>query len=132
MKIADDSELKLLGGTKVSKKGQTTGLKFGLLYSKDLRIKITDARGFPEGKFATFDNCYGIIDEDPTYRFFEDGDSGSGVYVTKNDKPLGIAFASGYLEINGKKEIITAVCRINSFIEECKVTIHNEQMEMEH
>lgn len=130
MEIADDSELEFKGKTKVTKKGQTTGLTNGLLHDY-FCINITDTRRFPEGSFA-FNNCYCIRNEDPRHAFFEEGDSGSGVYVTKNDKPLGIAFALGYREINGKKERITAVCRINSFIEECKVTIHNEQMGMEY
>lgn len=133
MKIADDSELWLEEKTKVRKKGQATGLTNGLLLKNNLyaTINITDTRRFPDGYFV-FNNCYAITDEDPRHTFFKNGDSGSGVYLTDNDKPLGIAFAMGYRVTNGRYENITVVCRINSFIEECKVTIHNEQMRMEY
>lgn len=131
MKIADDNDLGLEEKIQVRKKGQATGLTNGLLLKNNLYVNIVDTRRFPYGNFV-FHNCYAITDEDPRHTFFKNGDSGSGVYLTNNDKPLGIAFAIGYLETNGKYEKITVVCRINSFIEKCKVTIHNEQMRMEY
>lgn len=131
MTIADDNDLGLGKKTRVRKKGQATGLTNGLLLTNNLYINLVDIRRFPYGSLV-FNNCYAITDEDPGAPFSILGDSGSGVYLTGNDKPLGIAFAIGYIEINGKKENITVVCRINSFIEECKVTIHNEQTRMEY
>lgn len=61
---------------------------------------------------SNFSNCYGIEninDDDP---FFLPGDSGSGVYVIKNRKPLlplGIAFAF----MNWQ----TAVCNISNIVD---------------
>lgn len=65
-------------------------------------------------KIYKFYNCYtikNINDDDP---FILEGDSGSGVYVLKNQqptKPLGIAFALT------KSHEISAVCNISKIVE---------------
>lgn len=69
-------------------------------------------------KIVVFHNCYdiqNINDDDP---FFLEGDSGSGVYVIKNKKPiipLGIAFA-----LTDSK---TAVCNISETVDELGLQI---------
>lgn len=61
-----------------------------------------------------FYNCYtikNINDDDP---FFLEGDSGSGVYVLKNEqptKPLGIVFALP------ESHDVSAVCDISKIVE---------------
>lgn len=95
------------------------------MFKNNLYVNIVDIRCFLYGNFV-FYNCYVIIDEDFRYIFFKNGDLGFGVYFINNDKLLGIVFVIGYFEINGKYEKIMVVCRINFFIEKCKVIIYNE------
>lgn len=126
MQIAQDKTLTFDGKTRVTKKGQTTGLTYGLLKSNCLSINIDFIR-FPGRRFS-FNNCYEIKDEDTKKPFFQEGDSGSGVFVSENgkpQKPLGIAFA---YQTDGD---ITVVCKIQPIIEACNLTICQEELEME-
>lgn len=87
----------------VTKRGITTGTTYGYLMDDTLSFTFYD---------TFFSNCYtieNINDDDP---FFLPGDSGSGVYVIKNGKPimpLGIAFA--YMNWQ------TAVCNISNIVD---------------
>lgn len=126
MQIAEDHTLTFDGKTRVTKKGQTTGLTYGLLKSNSLSINISFSR-FP-GRLISFNNCYEIKDEETEKPFFQEGDSGSGVFVIENNKPhraLGIAFA---YQTDGD---ITAVCKIQPIIEACNLTICLEELDME-
>lgn len=93
----------------------TTGTTYGYLMDDSLSLNM-------EISGVLFDGCNSyeienINDDDP---FFLEGDSGSGVYVIKNGspiKPLGIAYAYGYLEST------TAVCNIREIVDELDLQI---------
>lgn len=93
----------------VTKRGKATGTTYGILLNDTLSVKME----IPP-KIYKFYNCYtikNINDDDP---FILEGDSGSGVYVLKNQqptKPLGIAFALT------KSHEISAVCNISKIVE---------------
>lgn len=69
------------------------------------------------GRFFNFRSCY-FIEDQGGKRFFEPGDSGSAVFLTKGDKPLGIGFA---YDLRG-----TYVCRINELLKEFNLAIYKE------
>lgn len=70
---------------KVIKTGNTSGTTEGILKGNILSVKV---------KEFIFKNVFSVEDTG-NRRFFEEGDSGSGVFLVKNNKciPLGIAFA---------------------------------------
>lgn len=100
----------------VTKRGITTGTTYGYLIEDSLSINDMEISG------VLFNGCNSyeienINDDDP---FFLEGDSGSGVYVIKNGrpiKPLGIAYAYGTLGST------TAVCNIREIVDELDLQI---------
>lgn len=107
-------------GKNVTKTGRTTGTTYGRLKGDSLSIsvdKLYAAKGY-----MSFYDCYEVLDKTILNPFFKPGDSGSGVFVVKDDgtlKPLGIAFAS----MNSQ----TVVCKIDAFVNELKLAIVNKQ-----
>lgn len=109
--VATDLDLTFDGTMKAIKTGRTTGKTVGDLLNNTLSIRVNT----PNGSFA-FYNCYAIGDR--TEKFFEEGDSGSGVYVVESNgtlKPLGIAFA--YMNSQ------TVVCRIDEIVDRLDLEI---------
>lgn len=89
----------------VRKQGKVTGETEGILVSGMMTIRVDNVASPLKYRF---DFCYKIINKHGYRRFFEPGDSGSGVYLLDrrgNKRPVGIAFAFG---LNGD----TYVCRI--------------------
>lgn len=113
--IAEERDLTFDGSTLVTKKGRTTGQTIGILIDGSLSVCIEDQ--LPYGGFYYFEKCYGI-ENDQTV-FFDEGDSGAGVFIIGKDnklKPLGIAFA----QLNSQ----TAVCNIRKTVEALNVSIY--------
>lgn len=98
----------------VTKTGRSTGTTSGVLTQRALSVKISQL--FPNKRFFTFDNCYGVEQTEDEV-FFVPGDSGAAVFVTDNNTktPLGIAFAFS--------NTYTAVCRIDTFVKERNLNI---------
>ena len=76
-----------------------------------------------------FPNCYGIIDRDDNHPFFARGDSGSGVYLSKQNKKtnkvLGIGFA---IARDDKNDVdVTFVCKISEIVRAFNIVIPTEQ-----
>ncbi|XP_065939577.1 uncharacterized protein [Magallana gigas] len=106
--FAEKGELKF-GKDVVTKRGKATGTTYGYLINDTLSIKMEISP-----MTYKFYNCYtikNINDDDP---FFLEGDSGSGVYILKNEqptKPLGIVFALP------ESHDVSAVCDISKIVE---------------
>lgn len=82
---------------------------------------------FP-GRLFIFKICYEIRNKWPSCPSFQEGDSGSGVFVIENGQPsnpFGIAFA---FQSGGE---ITVVCKANSILHACKLAICQEEIEMD-
>lgn len=80
-------------GTTVRKKGRASGETEGILVSGMSTVFVND---FKSPFKYQFDYCYEIKSKNANEKFFEQGDSGSGVYLIdrKGKKtPIGIAFA---------------------------------------
>lgn len=115
---ADENSLAFNGSVLVKKKGRTTGETFGKLVGDCLYVRVysTEVRG----RYYEFENCFSVKPKDKTTRFFEKGDSGSGVFVIEKDnslKPLGIAFASLFCK--------TAVCKIGQITNAFNVSVYD-------
>lgn len=113
------------GETRVTKRGQATGITYGKLFGKNFSLSIP---GTSRGEYFTFNNCYMIKDEDYQRPFFKAGDSGSGVFLIKNKrqfKPLGIAFAHDPIQQS------TAVCKIKPIITNFALSLYREDDEMD-
>lgn len=108
-----------MDGNNVIKTGRTTGTTRGKLILDSLKIRVD--KSFAAIGYMTFSNCFEVIDRG-FGAFFRPGDSGSGVFVEKENgtlKPLGIAFAC----MNSQ----TAVCKIDAIVEQLKLDIVNKQ-----
>ena len=104
----------------VVKKGKTTnvthGVYGGILLLARLRFGIAST-----GRYYLFINCYRINDATENNQFFDEGDSGSGVFLIDRQnsrvKPLGIAFGRfncGHF---------TLVCKIKHIAEQLNLSI---------
>lgn len=99
----------------VTKKGKSTGVTYGSIDKTNYHTRVESSQ---KGTFYAFKKCYRIR---PLNReiFFEDGDSGAGVFLideqTKTLKPLGIGFLKG--------PVYTCVCRIKHFLDEFQLSI---------
>lgn len=107
----------------VTKRGRTTGDTTGKLVGDCLYVRVYSTQ-VPVGYYE-FQNCFAVEQTDNSQRFFEKGDSGSGVFVIDDNdrslKPLGIAFAF----LSSK----TAVCKIGQITNAFKVAVYdNEQL----
>lgn len=99
----------------VIKTGRTTGTTVGVLKNNTLSVRVN--KSFLSRGYFAFFNCY-AIENTSNEIFFNEGDSGSGVFVKESDgalKPLGIAFAF----LNSQ----TAVCRIDEIVKSLDLTI---------
>lgn len=108
-----------MDGNNVIKTGRTTGTTRGKLILDSLKIRVD--KSFAAIGYMTFSNCFEVIDRG-FEAFFRPGDSGSGVFVEKENgtlQPLGIAFA--YMNSQ------TAVCKIDAIVKELKLAIVNKQ-----
>lgn len=106
----------ILGKDIVTKRGITTGTTYGYLIEDSLSIRDMKISGIDFNGCNSYE-IGNINDDDP---FFLEGDSGSGVYVIKNGrpiKPLGIAYAYGTLGST------TAVCNIREIVDELDLQI---------
>lgn len=104
------------------KRGGSTGETEGLLTGNTFNVCVD----FNSGGFYYFARCFSIKSIDRP--FFEQGDSGSGVFLMENGrptKPLGIAFAK--LLIHNK----TAVCRIDKIVEAFGLSVYQNEEPME-
>lgn len=122
MEIMDEDSLTYDGSTKVVKRGMKTGDTHGFLISNTLSIAIRD--GLNYNNVYEFANCYEIRSSE---NFFNEGDSGSAVFVQNKDgkiKPLGIAFA---FSADG----ITCACRIDHVVQAFNLSIYEEEEDMD-
>lgn len=111
-------------GKNVTKTGRSTGTTYGRLERDSLSISVD--KSFAANGYMSFYNCYEVLDKTGFDPFFKPGDSGSGVFVEKEDgtlKPLGIAFAF----MNSQ----TAVCKIDAIVNELQLAIVNKQTSKE-
>nr|XP_022308693.1 uncharacterized protein LOC111114603 isoform X3 [Crassostrea virginica] len=123
---ATEDDLTFDGETVVTKTGRTTGTSFGVLCYDTCVFRTND----PEvrGKYYSFPNCYGIIDQDDNHPFFERGDSGSGVYLSQQNKKtnkvlgIGIGIAS---DTDGSD--VTFVCNIIEIVRAFNIVIPTEK-----
>lgn len=116
--LADENNLVFGGGMLVKKRGRTSGDTTGKLVGDCLYVRVysTEVRG----RYYEFENCFSVKPKDKTTRFFEKGDSGSGVFVIEKDnslKHLGIAFASLFSK--------TAVCKIGQITNAFNVSVYD-------
>ena len=102
----------------VIKKGQATGITRGV-YGGFFMSEKVDFKPFSTESFFIFENCYRILDKDG--QFFDEGDSGSGVFLIdkkdSNVKALGIAFARSLYQC------ATLVCKVNHIAERFQLSI---------
>lgn len=120
LQIADENDFKNVHGIFVRKKGKSTGITEGILVSGLFTIGISR---IVSPKIYRFDYCYRIIDKPGVRKFFEPGDSGSGVYLIDKrgkKKPLGIAFARS---IYGD----TVACRIENVTRAFDLSLNDEE-----
>lgn len=98
------------------KKGRTTGTTYGYLEDNSLTIKVNT--WFSSFSYFVFHNCFAVRSYTKDDSFFEQGDSGSGVFLMDGDKTykaLGIAFAS-------LPEMV-AVCKIDEILDKLDLQI---------
>lgn len=120
---ADENNLEYDGSRSVTKRGRTTGDTTGKLVGDCMYVRVYSTQ-VPVGYYE-FQNCFAVEQTDNSQRFFEKGDSGSGVFVIDDNdrslKPLGIAFAFYCSK--------TAVCKIGQITNAFKVAVYdNEQL----
>lgn len=100
----------------VKKRGRTTGDTIGKLVEDNFSVRIYCR----VDEYYEFKNCFGVQKINNETIFFDQGDSGSGVFlIDENDsslKPLGIAFASFYSE--------TVVCKIGQIVDAFNVSVY--------
>lgn len=122
-KIADEKSLRFDGSLKVTKKGGSTNVTTGTLTEGNSSVRI-HSKTKPRCYYS-FQNCYTISDDETKLPFFEEGDSGSGVFLlddcNRNMTPLGIAFARGDLTDT------TFVCKIQHIVENFQLSICQNQ-----
>lgn len=127
MQIVDERNLKFNGTTRVIKRGCRTGETEGVLVDGDFSLCVELIKHSGQtSSFVYFNQCFAIEDIDRS--FFDQGDSGSGVFVLENGKPtrpLGIAFANRMITQT------TAVCRIDPVIRAFKLCIYDNEEPME-
>ena len=112
--VANEEDFTWDVSIRVRKKGTTTDETEGILVDASLAVCVEVPS--PRGGFYFFKECYGISDDKD--EFFQQGDSGSGVYLIDRDerlKPLGIAFA--------RLQSITAVCKISQIIDAFNISV---------
>lgn len=121
MRIASEHELELARGNilTVMKTGRTTGPTTGKIFSDAGYVAIYS----PNGITCSFSSCFSIQNILGT-KFFEGGDSGSGVFLEDNEgkqkSAIGIAFAyCGDL---------TYVCKIKEVVNAFQIE-YEEQMD---
>lgn len=120
---ADENNLEFDGSILVKKRGRTTGDTTGKLVGSCMYVCVHSTQ--VPGRYYEFQNCFAVEDLKNGPRFFDKGDSGSGVFVIdENDrslKPLGIAFAFYCSK--------TAVCKIGQITNAFNLSIYdNEQL----
>lgn len=94
--IANGRDFNDVKDTPVKKKGRATGETEGILVSDISTVFVTDTTSPISPIRYRFDYCYEIKNRYAGVKFFEPGDSGSGVYLIDNEgrkKAIGIAFA---------------------------------------
>lgn len=109
----------LVRGVRVVKRGSTTGVTEGIYRGVHSSGRIGPT--VSSGRFYFFKNCFGICDQKNGPPFFQEGDSGSGVFQIDRNKrllyPIGIAF--GRL----KYHQLTYVCKIKDIATRFKLSI---------
>lgn len=120
---ADENHLEFNGSMSVKKRGRTTRDTTGKLVGDCMYVRVYSKQ--VPGRYYEFQNCFAVEQTDNSQRFFDKGDSGSGVFVIdENDKslkPLGIAFAFYCSK--------TAVCKIGQITNAFNVSVYdNEQL----
>lgn len=109
MSVVKDGDLNFEENLKVRKTGKATGTTDGYLTHNIRSVKVDE---------LIFKKCFAVRDLDNNVKkFFESGDSGSGVFLIRNEtmQPLGIAFA--YMND------YTLVCRIDKFLDHLNLAI---------
>lgn len=103
----------------VKKRGRTTGDTIGKLVGDCMYVRVPSTQ--IKDRFYEFVNCFAVKQKDKTKHFFEQGDSGSGVFAIDGKdnslKPLGIAFASYCTK--------TAVCKIGQITNAFNVSVYD-------
>lgn len=120
MPIVDDSQITFDGTTKVIKKNRITGDTEGLLMNNTITTKIGGY--IPNRPLYKFYNCYEIKSINKDKPFFQQGDSGSAVFVLGKNQtvlPLGIALTC--------QDDTTYVCRIDKITQAFNVSIYEEE-----
>lgn len=116
--VADENSLAFNGSVLVKKRGRTTGDTVGKLVGDCMYLRVYPTQ--VHETYYEFQNCFAVEQIDNGPRFFDKGDSGSGVFVIDEKdsslKPLGIAFAFFCSK--------TAVCKIGQITEAFNVTVY--------
>lgn len=122
-KVADEKCLRFDGSLKVTKRGRTTNVTTGTLTEGNSSVRIHST--LKPRCYYSFQNCYTVSDDPENMPFFEEGDSGSGVFLLddckRNMTPLGIAFARGDLSNT------TFVCKIQHIVQQFELSICQNQ-----
>lgn len=103
----------------VMKTGRTTGIRFGNLFG-EMSANIEQPVG--SGNKYRFDSIYVVNKIRDQKTFFELGDSGSGVFVAENQKPVK-ALGIGIGIAVGTKFPQTYVCKIANILNTLKLDI---------
>ena len=110
----------------VIKKGTATGKTRGV-YGGFFMSEKVDFKESSNGVFFIFENCYRIRDKEG--QFFDDGDSGSGVFLLDKEdskvKVLGIAFARSLYQC------ATLVCKVNHIADRFNLSIIKDDFSKE-
>lgn len=123
MHLVDEESLVFDGSMLVKKRGSSTGDTIGKLAGESEYIRVYSTE-IP-GRYYDFENCFAVKQIDDDTKFFEGGDSGSGVFLidTQNnsEKPLGIAFAFACSKIK------TYVCKIRQITNLFDVSVYDDK-----
>lgn len=115
MHVVKEDDLSFDENIEVTKTGRTTGITDGDLIDDSMSARI-DKTPF-SGVFFSFDDLYVVQNQSKDKVFFEGGDSGSGVFLKKQNQPLGIAI--GHSETSP----ITLVCKIDKVLDKLDLDI---------
>ena len=118
LNIVNEDDVQCERTTLVSKKGRSKKVTIGILSENTISIKVNN---------IWFKNCFCIYNYSDSEQFFEEGDSGSGVFLIDEKgepkKALGIAFAFSSTE--------TCVCDIRNIVQAFDIAFYQEPQLMD-
>ena len=118
LNIVNEDDVQCERTTLVSKQGRSKKVTIGILSENTISIKVNN---------IWFKNCFCIYNYSDSEQFFEEGDSGSGVFLIDEKgepkKALGIAFAFSSTE--------TCVCDIRNIVQAFDIAFYQEPQLMD-